>query len=328
MTKQIPKEELEQKIKNFRRTNELDCFMDLNFEDTFLRLPVETKDGHVVETTFCYGYKEEKYLLAASVQAGCVSGCKFCGIYSLQRDLTETEIIDELALLISTAEKRGYNVFDRPLKATFVNGGDALDNYHFSKVLEIMKDELPIQTKISTVFPGLDKNLDYYGRIVEAAKDYPNIVQFQVSLNSTNEKYRQSLVNVPLADFRTIRKAGELWFEKVSNARKIDLSFTLHEKTPMDVDAIKDILPPEIFAIRLRDYKYTENGEKYKLKEITGTRIDDLKDRFRENGYYLIPGLAGDTEKKFKLAPGETIKLYDKIRDKSLRLKMSMTMSQ
>lgn len=315
----IPKEELEEKVRKFaKRENKLlRSFADFNFEDSLMRLPIETKEGYVFEGTLCYGYKREKYLLAMSSQVGCATRCKFCdlGDSGFKRDLSDDELLEELALIINTGIKRGYKIFEKPLKATFVMGGDPLANRYFSKAFDRMRQEIPLQTKVSTIFPGSGKSQTAYKEFIEIAAEYPNTVQFQVSLNSTDEKYRQSLVKIPLADFKTIRKAGEEWFEKVPNPRKIDLTFTLNEETPMDPYAIKDIFTPDIFAVRLRDWVPTERGERYGIRKITNGTIGELKSKFEECGYFFVPGMSVNVERRFKLAPGESIKLYNKIRN-------------
>jgi adenine C2-methylase RlmN of 23S rRNA A2503 and tRNA A37 len=315
----ISKSDLEQKVRSFaeRETTLLSCLSDLHFEDSLMRLPIETKDRNVFETTFCYGYQHEKYLLAMSSQVGCATKCNFCdlGDFGFKRDLTDEEILDQLAILLDRAMKRGYDIFDRPMKATFVMGGEPLANRYFSKALDSVRQHIPLQTKISTIFPANKKSWNTYKEVVEIAKDYPNIVQFQVSLNSTDEQYKQDAVRIPLADFKKIREAGELWADTVPNPRKIDLTFTLNKDTPMDPSAIKDILSPELFAIRLRDWVPTKRGNEHGLKQAEYTSIEDMKSCFEDCGYFFVPGFSGHVEQRFRLSPGETVRMYNTIRN-------------
>ncbi|MFH1328771.1 MAG: hypothetical protein ABIH76_08040 [Candidatus Bathyarchaeota archaeon] len=302
---------LDEKIRNFAaRETRLQSFMDMSFGDNFLKVPLETVDGHVIEATFCDGYQHLKYLAALSVQAGCAVKCKFCDVESFKRNLTADELLDQLALLLRTAIKRGYNIFKKPVKATLVNGGDALLNSETSQFLEAMNEQIPLQAKISTIFPAAKNAWNTYEAIVQAAQNYSNIVQFQISLNSTSEEYRQSITAMPLANFQTIRKAGELWMSQVSNPRKLDLTFTLNADTPMNPYDIQSILPPSLFAIRLRDYVTTESGEKNSIARTTYETIETIKAKFENLGYTFIPGMSGKTENRFKLAPGELLRTY------------------
>lgn len=227
------------------------------------------------------------------------------------KNLDSTEIVDELRLVLRTAMKRGYDIMDRPIKITFVQGGEPLSNRHFPEALSQIKDELPLQAKISTIFPEHSTSHTVFDKLVAVAGDYPNIIQFQVSLNSTDADYRQSLVEIPLAPFNKIREAGERWRDTVPNPRKVNLSFTISDDTPMDPDSIVETLPPELFAIRLRAWTPTNVGQTNKLTgQKVIERVPELQERFEQAGYTFIPGNPGNVEWKFKLAPGDLANFY------------------
>lgn len=312
----------QQRIEEFAQqdSSTLDSHVEFHLYDEAIQIILETrKDLRVFEAAFCPGYGDEKYLAALSTQIGCGTQCNFCtvGENGLVRNLTSDEIVDQLRIVLRTALKRGYNIFDKPIKITFVQGGEPLSNQHFGEAFAKVKEELPLQTKVSTVFPRHPTSRSVYREIVDVAKAYPNIVQFQVSLNSTDEDYRQSLVRIPLADFRTIRSAGELWHDEVPNPRKTDLTFTLSDDTPMDPEAIVKILPPELFAIRLRAMTPTTTSEQHSLTQLTiRARIDEIRSRFEQVGYDFIPGNPGNVEWEFKLAAGDFVKLYSLLKRK------------
>lgn len=300
-----------------REVKYLDCHVDFHFEDDFIRFPIETKDGKVFEATFCDGYQERQYLVAPSTQMGCPSRCKFCelGDYGLIKNLSEEEILDEINIILNKAHKRNYDIFGKPIKLTFVMGGDALTNKYFGQVFERVSQEIPLKTKVSTIFPDSGNSYGVFQQIANVAKHYPNIVQFQVSLNSTDEKYRQDLVNIPLADFKKIRKAAEEWHDKVPNPRKINLTFTVSQETPLNPDDISDILTPDLFAIRLRPWVPTDRGKDHNLEELTNGKLEENKKKFEDAGYLYIPGKAGGVEYRFRVAPGEILKLYSQLRN-------------
>lgn len=309
-----------EKIEEFARQEDssVDSHIDFHFYGEAIQIIIETrKDLRAFEAVFCPGYGEKKYLASLSSQIGCGTQCKFCtlGENGLVRNLTSEEIVDQLRLVLRTAIQRGYDIFDKPIKITFVQGGDSLSNQHFGDTFSRIREQLPLQTKISTIFPDHPTSHSVYREIVDVAKDYPNIVQFQVSLNSTDETFRQSLVRVPLAGFRKIREAGELWKEKVPNPRKTDLTFTVLDHTPMDPRAIADVLPPELFAIRLRSWTPTDIGERHSITGRTvRARINEIRSRFEQAGYDFIPGNPGEVEWEFKLAAGDLIKVYNSMK--------------
>lgn len=328
MKKYIIKRQLEEKIKTFisKKSKTLNCPIDINLNDEFLRILCETKEGYIFESTFCNGYQHEKYLLALSTQIGCATKCKFCGLgdCGLKKNLTENEILDQISILINRAHKRGYNIYDKPLKVTFVMGGEPLSNHHMVKALKRMAKEIPLQTKISTIFPDNEKSWSIYKEIVNIAKEYPNIIQFQISLNSTDKDYRQELVSIPLIDFKKIKEAGELWFKEVPNPRKIDLTFTISEETPINPDQIKDILSPNIFAIRLRNYTTTKTGKDNGFKTIEKDYLKKIASKFEKAGYLVIPGMIGHIEKDYSIAPGNCtcLNFYNKLKEVSRKNKI------
>jgi len=318
MTEYITQKQLNQKMALFVKEPvlSLDSPINLDYDNQFIRSLMETKDKKNFESTFCDSYKEIKYLAALSAQIGCATKCNFCqlGTNGLKRNLTDNEIVDQLRLLLSNATKKGYDIFSKPVKATFVMGGDPLANHYLAKALETFKDELPLQLKISSVLPNTKVVRKSYQQLVELAKDYPNPVQFQISLNSTDHEYRQSLTKIPLISFAEIRKMGELWQNEVPNARKVNLTFTVNQQTPMNPEHIIDILPPELFAIRLREWMPTEVGKDNGLETIVDDKTKKVSESFVNAGYLIIPGSPGKLEQKFKLAPGETIQMYEKMK--------------
>ena len=314
----ISQEELNNKVRKFieKEPETVSSPADFHFEDAAIRFNMETKDNKVFEATFCEAYQRKQFLLALSAQIGCPVRCKFCqlGKNGLTRNLSPDEILDQIRLMLRKAQERNYPIFSKPLKLSFVMGGDALTNKDFAEAFRRIRDEIPLKIKISTVFPKTEVADEVYKEIVEIAKDYPNIVQFQVSLNSTNEEYRQNLTSIPLADFKRLREAGELWFEKVSNPRKINLTFTMSQDTLLDPEDIYKKLPSELFAIRFRPWVPTKVGEENGMKIILDEKFERTKKKFEDAGYMYIPGKAGHIERHFRLAPGQLLELYPLIR--------------
>ena len=317
MTEYITQEQLNQKMAMFvkKPVLSLDSPVNIDIGNELIRSLMETEDKTIFESTFCDSYKEIKYLAALSAQIGCASKCNFCqlGNDGLKRNLTGYELVDQLRLLLSNSSKSGHDIYSKPVKATFVMGGEPLANHYLPKALRTFKDEIPLQLKISSVLPDTRVVRETYQHLIDIAKDYPNPVQFQVSLNSTNNNYRQSLTKINLIEFNEIREMGESWQSQVPNARKVNLTFTINQETPMDPEQIIDILPPELFAIRLREFMPTEVGKNNGLEKIVDDRVKKIRDSFAQAGYLMIPGSPGKLEKKFKLAPGETIQMYKKM---------------
>src|SRR3989344_3067546 len=121
------------------------------------------------------------------------------------------------------------------------------------------------------------------------------------------------IAKIPLADYRKIREAGEKWQSDVPHARKVNLTFTLTQETPCTPEDIKDILTPDLFAIRLRDWAPTERGLRYGLHRIGPEKLKELADRFVSEGYNVIPGRTGNTERMFILSAGQLTGMYQSL---------------
>jgi len=304
-------ESLENKIRNFiQRRVELWEVKRGNFDNEILKIALSTRDNNVLDNSFCLGYMREKYVLAAAVQAGCAVGCQFCEIGDMgyRRNLMSFEILDELAMILNMGVETGFDIYQKPLKAAFVAGGDPLLNPHLYDVMAYMMEHLPIQLKISTVFPNTPDAYHNFTKIVEAASVYPNIMQLQISLGSTDKSFRKNNSRVELADFSTIARAGKYWMENVPNPRKINLSFTVHSETPMDLSVIRDVLLPEIFNIRIRAYNETDTGRRNMLERIDDQNVNYLTKMVQEEGYTVIPRWVLPAERKYELSTGMFIK--------------------
>ena len=85
----------------------------------------ELPDGNPVESVLLY--KRNRITCCISTQSGCPVGCVFCatGLLGLNRNLTNGEIIDQLAILSRIAQERGSKVDN----VVLMGMGEPLLNY-------------------------------------------------------------------------------------------------------------------------------------------------------------------------------------------------------
>ena len=308
------RQEQVEKLANMELTH-VKSDMHLDFDGKFLELPIIVDEKEVVEGVLCNRYGGFGYVIAPSPQAGCCVKCDFCDMSNLpyKGNLSAEVILEQIALVLNRAIKFGYKVTERPLKISFVKGGEGLLNPEFPRALELIAENLEAPIKVSTTFPDRNTPHKVYKDIERFASTYPEVTQMQISLISTNEEYRQSRVKVPLIPFKDLRKYGESWKEKVPNPRKMTLTFTLTENTPCDPKEICAILPPDYFAVRIRDWMPTLKGIELGLLSPTERKVYETSKKFEDYGYQMIPGKPGGTERKFKLTAGHIIKMYNQL---------------
>ncbi len=309
---------IERKIEKLMQKEQklLHCDTAVIFNDTHLALPVSTNDGQVIEAAYCPGYEQKKYIIALSNQTSCVVGCKFCEInnYSGFRNLSPDEVAEEISIVVQEAAKKGFDVGKIPLKMSFVKVGDALMNKQFGSILERAADELPVSMKISSTYPDTASSHYVFGDIAKFAGSYDETIQMQISIHSTDEQYRQNLVRMPLSNFCKISDAGEKWKEEAPNQRKINLTFTVNNDTPLEPSSIVRILPPSLFAIRLRNWIPTDYGSGNGITTPKSSKMESSEAKFRDFGYEIIPGKPGETETENLLSGGRIIRFYNHMR--------------
>lgn len=295
-----------------RDLKQVNSDMHFDFNGKFLELPIIVNKKDVVEGVLCNRYGGSGYLAAPSPQVGCCVQCDFCDMSNLPYDgnLPAEVILEQIALILNRAMKFGYKVLEKPLKISFVKGGECFLNPEFPTALELIAENLAVPIKISTIFPNLANVHRIYSETEQFAASYLETIQMQVSLISTDKDFRQARVRVPLLPFEKLREYGESWRVRVPNPRKMTLSFTLTEKTPCEPQEIYSVLPPELFAVRIRDWMPTQPGIEAGLLSPTEKTVNETAAKFQDLGYQLVPGKPGSTEQKFKLTAGHIIKLY------------------
>lgn len=286
-----------------------------DFNSKFLEFPLIVNDQDMVEGVLCKRYGGNGYLISPSPQIGCPVKCDFCDMSDLpyRGNLSAEIILEQIALILNRALKFNYPILEKPLKISFVKGGEGLLNPEFPQALELIAENLGVPIKISTTFPDLEQAHKIYQAIEKFAASYSEVVQIQISLIATNQVFRQARTKTPLISFEALRKYAESWRQNVPHPRKITLTFTLTENTPCDPEEIYQILSPEYFAIRIRDWMPTGPGLSVGLLSPSERKICEVGKKFEEFGYQMIPGKAGPTERKFKLTAGHIIKTYKEL---------------
>ncbi len=245
-----------------------------------------TYDNGAIEVGCYLSDDKLKHIIGISSQIGCPSRCTFCelGSEAFTRNLTAQEIYEQVGAMKGILHELQVDISDKPLKVSIAKTGEPLFNPNLVDALDLIA-AYNASYKISTVFPDsatIEKNLE---TLACFATTYTLPIQLQISLLSTNEEQRKSIAGIPVADFYKIRRAGEMWKEKIPNARDINLSIIVSEHTICEVEDIKDIFDPQIFRFRFRPYIPTSNGTIHSLEQISTQRLETIKNRFRQEGY-------------------------------------------
>ncbi len=274
-------------------------------DDGVIGIPALTADGQVIETSYFFGRKHPKNIIAISSQAGCPMGCAFCelGAARFARNLTAEEMRDQTELALIEAARYGFDREATPHKINVANSGEPLLNPALIDGLALIGG-LPQTIKVSTVFPEAKQAWSNFERLAAYAAGLKDqTVQIQVSLISTSEEERAAMSGGKTAGFAKIRQAAEWWRSKLPHGRKINLSLMLTNDMACDVRQLANLFPPQLFRLRFREYVPSTNGEGRGLQIVSPARLAMIMDEARTLGYE-----AGDwasptpTERKFGLA--------------------------
>ena len=260
---------------------------------------------------YYYDDSRLKPIINISPMIGCPSKCIMCtlGHNEFKRVLTAEEMYEQIMLMLLHA--RRFVSIEKQHKVSVAKSGEPLLNPHLVSWLEMI-GTLGFSIKVSTVFPKGERAQRTFEEVSEFARNYREPVQFQISLISTNERYRSKVTGGVGASFSEIRKSIELWFEynPLPKGRKPNLSLILAEDTPADPREIFHVLPSDLVNIRLRNIIQTENAH---LQSMRDEQLELIRKKFLDYGYTVSewgrpPALA----RRFKLYNNSTLERYRK----------------
>jgi len=269
-----------------------------NIQDGIIESAVVTIDEKVVEVGAYFGDIKPKNIIGISSQAGCASSCGFCeyGSEPFVRDLTADEMLEQVILMQNIMQQ--FGVPDKRIKVSVAKSGEPLFNDNLVEGLERI-GETGISYKVSTVFPDSKKVRENLERVSQFGSEYKEPVQLQISVISTSEEYRKGITGIKVASLAEIEKYASKWKEMVPDGRDVNLSFIVSNETPCCVEDIEGILSPELFRLRFRNYVPTQNGNKANLAKVSEKRLEEIKDSFRQKGYFVTDS-ATPTQNEFK----------------------------
>lgn len=275
--------------------------------DLVLEAAVVTTDKGVIEIGYYDGHEKPKSIAKVSTQIGCPCGCKFCevGGEPFHRSLTAEEIYEQAALILQIAAAYGVPL-GKPHKVNFAGTGEPLLNSELPGSLALLGRH-DLSMKVSTVMPSGRRVRESLMAIGRFAASYPQSVQIQVSLISTDEKHRQEAAGIKLVSFAELAEMARAWRAFSPVRPQINLSLIMSEGTPVDVRTVEHVLPPDLFRFRFRDYVPTAHGTMSMLKPMEAGLIRRIKDEFRKAGYTVTDDATPTaTEAEFGLASNVT----------------------
>ena len=260
---------LREKLKQMCTITELKIVKVLTSrEDGTKKYLFSLPDGNIIESVFMRYHHGNSVCI--STQVGCRMGCRFCAstIDGLERNLTPSEMLDEIYAIIRDTKERVSNI-------VLMGSGEPLDNFdNVVKFIRLISDENGeniSQRNITLSTCGLVPN------IIKLA-DLKMSITLAISLHASDDETRRQLM--PIANKYSIAEiidAVKYFFEKTG--RRITFEYSLvagvndtKEEAMRLVSVIKGInchvnLIP-VNPIKERDYRQSKPIEIKKFQNI------------------------------------------------------------
>jgi len=243
--------------------------------------------------------KDEKWVIIVSTQFGCPIECPMCDAGGdFQGNLTAAEIFSQIDYVIGqNSLKRLFSV--EKLKIQFARMGEPALN---PAVLEVLKD-IPRKYDasglipcIATVAPHVSR--DWFEDLLEIrhTQYLGRPFQFQLSINSTDESSRDTLMPVSKIGFKELSFFANRFFE--GGPRKVSLNFAFTEGNEIDPQVIADNFNPNSCCVKITPlnptYRSMDTGLTTALPPGAPERANSLCKEFQDLGFDVILSI-GDT---------------------------------
>ena len=200
-----------------------------------------------------FDYWSDKFMIGVSTQSGCPVKCKFCAVNKVTekhgwRNLTFEEIIDQVWYAIGKVKSDyGYDLWKsnpKIFRILFTRMGEPslnIDNVIRSVygLYGTFRASNP-RFQISTI--GIDKNVhELVTKLINLEYNAGKpLVEYQFSVHSTDNDFRKWLQCEKVVKNEEINSLSNLIMKSMKRDWKVTTNFTLAEKTPFDIEKLKE----------------------------------------------------------------------------------------
>jgi len=279
-------------------------------EDRVIETVGTTNDQRFFELGYYNGVEKPKAIINISPAVGCPVGCNFCELTNPGRALTSEEMVSQIFVMTSLAQDiDNLDLNRQQLKINIAKTGDPIFNGAVIEALEKTVSYFPSASfKYSTSMPDTRFLTERIRDLAVFARDHKNgSTQLQISLISTNEKYRRESAKAKLASLISIRQAVDTWHSINPLGRTPNCSLIIGENTPCNPLDVINVLPPNLIRFRIRKIVSTEHSKRSEIHEASEERICEIVRQFRDAGYSInTAGIPTRTETIHGLASNVT----------------------
>lgn len=211
--------------------------------------------------------RDEKWVIIISSLFGCPVNCKFCDAGHFYAGKPDAEqMLEQVDYLVKKHSHSGKIRSDK-FKVQFARIGEpALNDAVLDAMVMIKERYEPTSYMpcISTIAPaGRDS---WFERLKELNhKIFHGEFQLQFSIHTTDEKQRDILMPVDKWSLEEIADYGNKFYV---GGRKVTLNFALHPDNEIDVEKLRRLFSPDVFAVKITPLNPTAMAEKHNLINV------------------------------------------------------------
>lgn len=215
------------------------------------------------------GPRPAKWVVVLSTQFGCPVNCLMCDAGgSFKGNLTFDDLKFQVQTVFGAHEELDANACTK-LKVQFARMGEPSLNDKVLEFLVWLKDRYPqVIPCIATIAPcGRDS---WFERLL-STRDFFRDFQLQLSINSTDQQYRDRLMPYPKMSWEWLAAYGRRFFRK--GQRKVGLNFAVCSGIPVNASAMAEYFDPDHFIVKLTPVNPTSTGyeNRFSISEDRGT---------------------------------------------------------
>ncbi|NMC13375.1 MAG: radical SAM protein [Chloroflexi bacterium] len=265
-------------------------------EDIAVVYIVELENGKLVECVESVQppfSRLEKWIILVSTLYGCPVGCAMCdagGYY--QGKLSAEDILNQIDFMVKKRFADG-KIPCRQFKIQFARMGEPALNLQVLDVLETLPrryDAPGLIPSISTIAPAGSQN--FFERLLRIKKEYysEGSFQFQFSLHTTDQFYRNKLIPIRTWTFAEMAAYGERFY--APGDRKITLNFALARGIPLETEVLLAYFSPDKFLVKITPVNPTYRSMENQLISYIDPEAEDqageIVQALRAAGYTVI----------------------------------------
>lgn len=244
--------------------------------------------------------RRKKWVLIVSTLFGCPVGCLMCDAgQTYEGRLSAEQILAQIDFLVNGRYSDGVIDVEK-FKIQFARMGEPAFNTAVLDVLEALRNRYRapgLIPSLSTIAPA--RREPFFERLLEIKKSHyaAGAFQFQFSVHSTDDAWRDRLAPVRKWSFSEMAAYGERFFE--TGDRKITLNFALAREAPVEPSILTRFFDPGRFLIKITPlnptYKASEQGLSSYLAPCAQGADDAVVEGLRREGYDVIVSI-GEVE--------------------------------